>query len=95
MGKTIWKYPLRPQVLRQTKFEIKIPKGATVLSAVIQCDIITVFALVDDTIKEEETLTFNICSTGEPINHDDSYVFLGTVVFNEGPHVYHVFYKKS
>lgn len=94
MEKTIWKYPLGKTGSASGYVEVKMPKGAIVLSAMNQYNIPTVYALVDDTINETEIHTFDVCLTGRLVSHDESFVFLGTVMLNEGTYVYHVFHKK-
>ncbi len=94
MAKTIWKYPLGKTGSAAGYVEIKMPKGATVLSVANQYNTTTVYALVDDAIDETEIHTFDVYLTGNIIDCDESFTFLGTVVLNDGNYVYHVFYKK-
>lgn len=94
MQNTIWKYPLGQTGTASGKKTVQMPKGSTVLSAVNQYNMPTVYALVDDTVKETETHTFDVCLTGGDVDHDASFTFLDTVMLDERTYVYHVFHKK-
>lgn len=94
MEKTIWKYALGSTYGASGKVKIEMPKGSVVLSVVNQDNIPTVYALVDDTSKKTEVHIFDICLTGGLVSHK-GFKFLGTVLLQEGGHVYHVFHKKD
>jgi hypothetical protein len=89
--KTIYKYHLISPMSN-----IKLPKGAKILSVINQLEKIIIYALVDPEELELEEFTFAILPTGTyPATYNDNYIFLGTVSFNGGSLVFHVFYTKD
>ena len=88
----IWKYAIKVED-SQT---LTLPKGSQILSVITQNCRAVVYAIVDTETKETEEYAVEIYGTGnEPIRHDDSYTFLGTIQGAEGVGVCHVFYKKK
>jgi hypothetical protein len=75
------------------KQEFLVPKGTQFLSVGVQDGIVTTWALVSDTTKEQQKVTFYIIGTGNPIPDDYKLMakanFLGTI--QQGIFVWHVF----
>ena len=85
----IFKYPLIPDDMQY----VKLPKGAKVLSVVVQHNAIVLYAMVNPEVKEEITYTVRIYGTGHKINTDDisGYTFHGTMPMYGGQLMFHVF----
>jgi hypothetical protein len=73
--KTIYKYQLE-MVDNQ---EQQLPKGSQIISAIKQRDTIVVYAIVDTSIDETETIYFRICGTGHPFDNVNDYIFINTI----------------
>ena len=86
----IFKY----QLPIRDEFELELPKGAKVLSVINQYEQTCLYAEVDSGTTERDTYKFIGYGTGNECYHDDSYSFLGTVAFDGGSFIYHLFYKK-
>lgn len=84
--KTVLKYPLA-RMKRQT---IKMPAGATILTAMGQHEVGCIWALCEPGINEVRTL---VCiNTGKPV--PDGLTYIGTVSIHEGHTIFHVFEEK-
>lgn len=88
-GKAIWKF----QYKGAFDCKIEMPKGAEILSAQLQNDIICIWALVDPS-AEKETRNFSLVGTGHHIKTDDGKfiaTFVFPKIFNFFNQVYHLF----
>jgi len=86
--KTIYKYKLKQQEI----VEVEMPKGARVLTAQAQGVHVWIWAIVDADPKETEMRRFAILKTGQSISFNtDVLTHVGSVQFDEGGLVYHVF----
>jgi len=87
MNNVIWKYPLKPELNR-----IEMPKNALTLTVQIQGDQPVLWALVNPE-EEQETRSFLVATTGEPIEALDPVALrLGYVAtFQMDWMVFHVF----
>lgn len=90
MKKTIWKYPINP-----TTEYIKVPVGAKILSAHGQHDNPTIWALVDEDVKEMIPIGVRVYPTGGNFNLPGGYEFLGTCLLHNGQLVFHVFVERK
>jgi hypothetical protein len=84
--KTIWKYTLDP-----AKLEIKMPRGAKLLTASEQNNEICVWAEVD-TYASEEWVIFEVYGTGHeipPLTYERDYI--GTAKLEGGSLILHVY----
>jgi len=73
-----------------------LPKGSTILSTENQRESLVIWALVDKSEEEDEEYAIHVVGTGAEIAPNfDLGTFLGTVLFEQGTWVFHVFYKKN
>lgn len=90
MGKAIWKFKLKID----DKQSIEMPKGAQILSAQVQHNILCIWALVD-VDAEKEQRTFEIFGTGNPVpdyvDAEHNYKFIATFMYYDGGFVGHLF----
>lgn len=89
---TIWKYVLQPQNLT-----IKIPKGATILTAREQNNEICIWAEVNPANMQKD-YSFEIFGTGDKIITDNIGIerqYVGTAFINDGKFVFHVYYRNN
>lgn len=84
MATTIYKY------LLTVHESIKIPKGATILSANEQDNKAYIWCMVD-TNNELEERRFNIYGTGDIIDENINQKFISTVMLWNGTLVFHIF----
>lgn len=86
--KTIWKFPLSI-----TDFQkIQMPKGAKVLTAAMQGELLCLWALVDDDAPKVEA-AFWVLGTGNPIDHPKNIgEHIATVPMHGGMLIWHVFH---
>ncbi len=86
--KTIWKFTLRETDIQS----VKMPRGAEVLTAQFQGDILCLWAIVDPA-KPTDERTFEIFGTGNPfpIGMGVDRKFIATVQEPNRPLVWHVF----
>lgn len=86
MNRQIWKY-----TLGETE-QFKMPKGAEILTAQTQGELICIWALVDP-LSEKEDRYFEVFGTGENIPYDMGIErkHIGTVQFANGLLIWHVF----
>lgn len=91
-GKVIYKYQLG-SVPIAGRYEIKMPKGAKVLTVENQNEKIVVYAIVDMYEKKQKRHIFYAYSTGQPIIPKGK--FLGTFMFYDGINVKHIFHHKE
>lgn len=82
----IWKFPLH-LTDRQV---VSMPSGAKILSAQAQHGKVTLWAMCDQSREERQLRTLLIIGTGHPVP-DDCCEFIGTVQFEGGSLVFHVF----
>lgn len=74
--------------------KISMPKETKILSVEIQHNEMVVYAMVNTTIKETEQRKFRIIGTGDTTDASiNNYVFLGSVLMQNGDYVFHVFYQ--
>lgn len=85
--KTIYKYPIA------LDGKVEMPIGAVVLTAREQDDNICIWAQVDTLQAAVETRTFQVFGTGNEIPTDHVMCYFGTVMFQGGALVFHVFEK--
>lgn len=98
----IWKYPLRPNINRDTDpyDEILVRKGATVLSVVQNADLSCVAYVLVDSSQPEEYIRVWMIGTGREINLDNAPVdeaityFVQTLQTQDG-HVWHIWQGES
>lgn len=88
--KRIFKYELP---VMETQL-LSLPKDSQVLSVENQRENLVLWASVDLRTKESERHVILIGTTGNPLPNLDNADFLGTVLFNNGSFVTHVFHKK-
>ena len=100
--KTIYKYVLDTalDVIGAPRFPytLELPKGAEILSCVLQNkENICVWAKMDPNETEMVEVEFYIIGTGWPIpdDVDNGLQFIGTVMISDGLYVYHVFVKET
>lgn len=90
MAKAIWKFKLKVT----DKQSVEMPKGAQILSALVQHEQLCIWALVN-VDAEMESRTFEIFGTGNPVpDHVDAesnYKFIGTFMHYDGGFVGHIF----
>jgi hypothetical protein len=89
--KVIWKYELVPTDYQ----ELKMPKGACVLTVQTQNNATCIWALVDPSAEKETRIIETFC-TGQPIccAADRQRNYVGTYQIHGGAHVFHVFESK-
>jgi hypothetical protein len=85
--RTIWKASLDRPINAYGEALVAFPRGARLLSAVLQNGEIVVYAVVDSDNESVEHPVV-IVGTGKPVP-SDAATFLGSVV--QGPFVWHVF----
>lgn len=73
---------------RSGKYEVRMPKGAQVLSAHNQRGNVSLWAIVDTKQYDDEIRVFRVYYTGEEFHGGK---FVDTVVLQDGDHVLHVF----
>jgi len=73
---TIWKFPL---AITDGQ-EVKMPKGATILSVGMIGDSLFLWAMVDSEEVEKEYRQIRIHGTGHHVYKYDRLTFLGTVI---------------
>jgi len=88
MKKEIWKYKLG------IKTEIKMPKGAEILTAREQGEDVCIWALVDPSEKVMENRSFEVVGTGLKMEYEGS-VYIGTAHLYNSTLVLHVFEYKT
>lgn len=86
--KTIWKFAVHGPL----KFTTVMPAGAEILSVQIQGDAPQMWVLVDPN-QPPETRAFRSFGTGHPVDAE-IIAHLGTVQFDGGELVFHVFEVK-
>jgi hypothetical protein len=88
MSMTIWKVALRPLNVQR----VKMPRGAKILSAHAQGNVPTIWFLcdADEPIEEREIA---IVATGSAAPYPAEAHFIGTIQFDGGGVVVHVFEK--
>ncbi len=84
--KTIYKY----NVTLEDTFELKLPKGAQVLSVQEQYGDPVMWAVID-TEAPKEKRTFRLVGTGHPIDPELNLAFIGTFQLDHGDFVGHLF----
>lgn len=83
----IWKYHLAPS----GETRIDMPEGARVLAVQNQQETLCLWAVVDPTARKH-TRSFHVELTGFDIGVEaERGAYLGTVQFNDGAYVVHVF----
>ena len=93
--KRIFKYPL-PLVVKggvaqwNSNIEAEIPAGAQILSVAIQFGAPVMWAKVDPE-AEKKTRSLFILATGAEV--PDGVRFIGTLIFEDGGLVFHIFEK--
>ena len=88
---TIYKY----SVIVKGSEMLDFPKGSILLSVHNQNGALVIYALVDTSETELEAYIINTVETGQQI--PEGFIighFLGTVMFDSGKYVTHVFYNK-
>lgn len=80
--KTIWKFPIR-----ESNYEIKVPRSATVVHVALQDGTPTIWAEID-LAQEFVVRHVSIIGTGQPI-FGDGWAHVGTVL--DGIWVWHVY----
>lgn len=83
---SIWKFEL--QTGNETETEIRMPRGAKILTVQYQNGILCIWALVDLT-EPPETRLFALYGTGWDFEYDPSMIYIGTV--QNPPFVWHIF----
>lgn len=85
----VFKYQLNsPFYGAETK--VQMPIGATVLSAQMQKDVVSIWALVDETTNKFDNRTFCVYGTGWSMPEEPG-LYVGTVQTSDGSLVFHVF----
>ncbi len=87
--KAVYKY----RVESQGDFDLLLPKGAEILSFGIPPEKgFSIWVLVDPQEEEMERRYFRFTGTGHPLMYkEDSLQFIGTVIMNQEPLVFHLF----
>lgn len=86
MSKVIYKYPLRITDGQS----VRLPRGAQVLTAQVQRDLLQLWALVDPS-EPVDTVQLRIVGTGHAFLDADQWRYLSTVQVDGGVLVFHVF----
>ena len=86
--KTIWKYT----ILLTDDQTVRMPEGATILSAQVQKGSICLWALVDPSATQTKERAIEVFGTGNPIEPGNRQ-FISTVQTAAGAFVWHVFEK--
>jgi hypothetical protein len=89
MNRVIYKYTIP---YHESEITISMPFGAEILSVQEQHGDISVWALVKPDLDLIDDRTFHVLTTGETENFNGMR-FLGTVQFDKGTNVLHVFEK--
>lgn len=86
--KRIYKYPVDPPAMSLT--EVSMPRGARILSAGAQDEVLVVWAIVDHIQANEETRQLRVYPTGAALDEDglEGYDFVGTVQMRLNPEHY-------
>ena len=86
---TVYKYRLKKQETQH----VELPLGARILTAQSLGDNIWIWALVDTDSKKREKREIVILKTGQEVSleNPDRLLHIGTVQFDSGALVYHVF----
>lgn len=88
--KTIYKYSIDP-----FQMPVTLPKGAVVLTAELQDQVMYIWAIIDTAEKETENRSFKVFATGQQINYLlDKLTYINTVHQVDGWMVFHVFELK-
>lgn len=89
--KTVYKFPL----MSAQRQPIVLTRGAEVLSAQMQRDVLCLWVLMDpDAVNVEREVT--VAGTGHALTNDASKdIFVGTVQMEGGALVFHVFVSKE
>jgi hypothetical protein len=82
--KTIWKFPLEVTDYQN----VRMPKGAEILSVADQYGVVCVWAMVDSDAELEDRM-FYIFGTGNPVSETLPWQFVGSV--QQNIFVWHVF----
>ena len=83
--RTIYKYPLQI-----TDFQtVKVPAGASPLTAQMQGDQLCLWAMIDTDVKETVDAVVKIFGTGNPVELDGEWGYMGSV--QQSIFVWHVF----
>lgn len=83
----VFKYEIKPD----DYFELKLPKGASILKIMQQYNKIQLWALVDE-FAEKETRRFRFAGTGHLIEEDPSQLqHISTFKVYDGELIFHVF----
>lgn len=86
---TIYKYP-KPLPELNDVIELSIEEGAKVLSVINQNECLCIYALVDPNTSKVRRY-FRIAGTGHPLTLPKWAAFVGTVAFQQGRLVFHVY----
>jgi hypothetical protein len=86
--KTIWKYPL---IVTDSQI-VRMPQGASVLSAADQYGELCIWAFVDSDQPTEERRV-QIVGTGNPVDLTGEWQFVGSV--QQSVFVWHVFVERT
>jgi hypothetical protein len=86
---TVYKYKIKKSEQQQ----VEMPMGARIVAAQSLGDNIWLWSLVDTDEKSREKRNIVVMKTGQEISiaHPDRLLHLGTVMFDSGALVYHVF----
>jgi hypothetical protein len=84
--KTIWKF----NVTMEDTFEVKMPKGAQVLTVQEQYDEPQMWVVVD-TEAPKEKRRFRLVGTGHPIDEKLNLSYIGTFQLDHGEFMGHLF----
>ena len=93
--KRIFKYPLPLEVQGpianwKARAEIELPVGAEILSCAVQHGSPVMWAKVDPEAPKEKRGIL-VLNTGAELPDDNFPLFIGTLIFNDGGLVFHVF----
>lgn len=86
---TIWKY-----VLFEGINQLELPENSYPISVVNQNGNLIMYCFVEPDFEDSNMCTFEVVGTGYPvISNPNNSNFIGTVLFEGGQLVYHVFQK--
>lgn len=89
--KSVWKYQLS-----QSEITLRMPKGAEILTAQIQRGAgLVLWALVEPEELALESRKFFVATTGELLQATAEWVYVGTVQYDGGQYVVHIFEIKG
>lgn len=93
MSKAIYKYDFGDDVA--DLIDLNLPTGAEILSVNNQHGRLVLWAVVDTDVETTSSRIFAVYSTGEILHMyiKNTMKFLGTVLFDDGDTVYHVYEK--